>query len=560
MEDQLKKLIYKYSLLNAVKHKGHAQHGAVVGVIMGSHPEFRNEAQKVIKLTAEIIETVNSMTLEEQNLEMKNKGIHETIKKRKTEEKGLVDLPHVEGEVVLRFAPNPSGPLHIGHARAAILNHEYIKRYGGKLILRLEDTDPRRVDPKAYQMIEDDLTWLGVKWDEKIIQSSRITLYHQYAEKLIKLGQAYMCTCPGDEFKKLKDQSQPCTCRDLTINDNLKLWKEMPFMSEGEAVLRVKTDILHKNPAIRDWVAMRIVDFEHPRIGTQYNVYPMMNFAVTVDDHLSGVTHVLRGKDHLANSEKQKYLYHHFGWTIPEFIHYGRLKMEDVALSTSQARKGINDGVYTGWDDPRLGTLRAISKRGIKKEALKELMLEIGVKIADTTISWKKIYGLNRNILEEEANRYFAVFHPQKVTIKDLPESFKGIIKRLKHPDFPDRGYRMLPFDGMVYLDQIDLNRNENKVLRLMDSVNITFKDSRTTFHSSSLEDARKYNAQIVQWVPVASSFDVELVMPDNTILKGLAEPSIEELKPNDVVQLERVGFARLNEIQPKIKFYFAHK
>ncbi|MGO9386865.1 MAG: glutamate--tRNA ligase [Methanobacterium sp.] len=560
MEDQLEKLIYKYALLNAVKHKGHAQRGAVVGVIMASHPEFRSDAQKVIKLTAEIIEAVNSMTLDEQNLEMKNKGIHKAIKERKTEEKGLVDLPNVEGEVVLRFAPNPSGPLHIGHARAVILNHEYIKRYGGKLILRLEDTDPRRVDPKAYQMIEEDLTWLGVKWDEKIIQSSRISIYHQYAEKLIELGQAYMCTCPGDEFKKLKDQSQACSCRDLSINDNLKRWKDMPFMSEGEAVLRVKTDINHKNPAIRDWVAMRIVDFEHPLIGTQYNVYPMMNFAVTVDDHLQGISHVLRGKDHLANSEKQKYLYHHFGWTVPEFIHYGRLKMEDVALSTSQARKGINDGVYTGWDDPRLGTLRAIAKRGIKKEALEELMLEIGVKIADTTITWKKIYGLNRNLLEEEANRYFAVFHPKKVTIKDLPESFKGVIKRLKHPDFPDRGYRSLLFDGIVYLDQTDLNNNENKVLRLMDSINIIFKDGRTTFHSSSLEEARKYNAQIIQWVPTISSIDVELVMPDNSILKGLAEPSIEELNINNVVQLERVGFARLDEIQPKRKFYFAHK
>jgi len=281
---------------------------------------------------------------------------------------------------------------------------------------------------------------------------------------------------------------------------------------------------------------------------------------VTVDDHLLNITHVLRGKDHLANSEKQKYLYHHFGWTVPEFIHYGRLKMEDVALSTSQARKGIDDGVYTGWDDPRLGTLRAISKRGIKKETLKELMLEIGVKIADTTITWKKIYGLNRNILEEKANRYFAVFHPQKLTIKGLPESSKGIIKRLKHPDFPDRGYRMLPFNGIVYLDQTDLERNENKVLRLMDAVNIIFKDEKTVFHSSSLEQARKYKAHIVQWVPATSSQDVELVMPDNTILKGLAEPSITELNPNDVVQLERVGFARLDEIQPKKRFYFAHK
>ncbi len=262
-----------------------------------------------------------------------------------------------------------------------------------------------------------------MSWDEKIIQSDRIPIYHQYAEKLINLGQGYICTCPGGEFKKLKDTSQACSCRDSSIDDNLKRWKKMQLMFEGEAVLRVKTDIQHKNPAIRDWVAMRIVDFEHPRIGTQFKVYPMMNFAVAVDvSNLLGITHVLRGKDHLANSEKQEYLYHHFGWDVPEFIHYGRLKMEDVALSTSQARKGIDEGAYTGWDDPRLGTIRAIAKRGIKKEALQELMMEIGVKIADTTISWKKIYGLNRNVLEKEANRYFAVLHPQKITIQNLPK------------------------------------------------------------------------------------------------------------------------------------------
>jgi len=207
--------------------------------------------------------------------------------------------------VVLRFAPNPSGPLHIGHARAAILNQEYVNRYGGKLILRVEDTDPRRVDPDAYQMIPEDLKWLGVQWQEEYIQSDRIEIYHEYARKLIELGEAYMCTCPGEEFKKLKDASQPCSCRDMSVEDNLERWEGMPEMAEGTAVLRVKTDLEHKNPAIRDWVAMRIVDAEHPRIGTKFRVYPMMNFAVAVDDHLLGVTHVLRGKDHLANSENR---------------------------------------------------------------------------------------------------------------------------------------------------------------------------------------------------------------------------------------------------------------
>lgn len=559
MEDT-EKIIYKHALLNAVQHKGSAQSGAVVGVIMGSHPELRKDAQNIVKLAAEIVDKVNSLTLDMQKSELEKMGVQKTQKKKKQAKEGLADLPHADGKVVLRFAPNPSGPLHIGHARAAILNQEYVNRYGGKLILRVEDTDPRRVESEAYEMIPEDLEWLGVKCQEIYIQSDRLDIYHDYAQRLIELGQAYMCTCPGDEFKKLKDNKRACPCREISIEENLKRWDEMPEMPEGEAALRVKTDLNHKNPAIRDWVAMRIVDQEHPRIGNKYRVYPMMNFSVTVDDHLMGVTHVLRGKDHLANSEKQKYLYQHFGWNIPEFIHYGRLKMEDIALSTSKAREGIMEGTYTGWDDPRLGTIKAIARRGIMQEAIKELMLEIGVKIADSTVSWKKIYGLNRNILEEVANRYFAVLNPKKVVINGLPESVKGMIKRLKHPDFPDRGYRELPFDGTIYLEEKDIKNNQNKVLRLMDAVNI-FLGEEVTYHSSSLEDAREEKARIVHWVPESSNREVEVVMSDASHQTGFIEPSSDELNVGDVVQLERVGFARLDSIKEgKLTFYYAHK
>lgn len=557
-KEDIQALIYKYTLINATKHKGKAQRGAVVGVLMGSHPDFRKDAEKIILMASEIVDKVNQMDLELQNRELDKIGVKKTVQKKK--EKGLTDLPQVHGEVILRFAPNPSGPLHIGHARAAILNQEYVKRYKGKLILRMEDTDPRRVDLAAYQMIEEDLNWLGVHPQEKIVQSDRIPIYHEYAEKLIRKKQAYMCLCAGSEFKKLKDSSQACPCRSLSVEENLARWKDMPNMSEGEAVLRIKTDLTHKNPAIRDWVAMRIVEHEHPRIGSKFRVYPLMNFAVAVDDHLMGVTHVLRGKDHLANSEKQKYLYDHLGWTVPEFIHYGRLKMEDVALSTSQARQGIKEGLYTGWDDPRLGTIRAIARRGIKKEALKRLMLEIGIKIADSTVTWKKIYGLNRTILERQANRYFAVFHPEKFVIERLPNSTSKVIKRALHPDFLDRGYRELLFDGEIYLDKADTPKHQGKVLRLIDTVNICFQKNKAVFHSSSLKEARIVEARIVQWVPVSGSVELEMIMPDNSVKSGFSEPATRKLKVGDVVQLERVGFARLDQKRDgKLSFYYAH-
>jgi len=556
--NDLNRLVYKYALINAVKHKGMAQDGAVVGAIMSLHPEFRKEAREVSKVAMQVVKKVNAMDPETQTSELEKLG-GMVEEKKKTEEKGLSDLPDVMEKVVLRFAPNPSGPLHIGHARAAILNQEYSDKYDGELILRIEDTDPRRVDISAYEMIDEDLQWLKVVPDKNVIQSDRLPIYYEYAQKLIKIEAAYICTCAGDKFKKLKDLSKACPCRDLTVDENLTRWKEMENLPEGTAVLRVKTDLEHKNPAIRDWVAMRIVESEHPRIGTRYKIYPMMNFSVAVDDHLLGVTHVLRGKDHIANSEKQKYLYKHFNWKIPIFIHYGRLKMENIPLSTSKTKLGIEEGIYSGWDDPRLGTIRSIARRGIMREAIYNLMLEIGVKIADSTVSWKKIYGLNRAILEEAANRYFFVWNPSEVSIKDVPDKADGTIKRPRHPDFLDRGYRNIPFDGQVYLVKDDIN--ENKVLRLMDAINIIFKDGRAFFCSLSLEDAREAGAQIIHWIPKNDNLKAEIVMPDASVLKGFVEPSCRNLKVDDVVQLERFGFARVDDVSEGfIRFYYAHK
>ena len=558
--NDLEEIVYKHALINAVKHKGKASNGAVIGSIMAGNAELRSEAKTVAKSAGQIVSKVNAMDPAVQIFELdKLGGMKE---KKPVEEKGLTELPNVKSEVVLRFAPNPSGPLHIGHARAAILNNEYVKRYGGKLILRIEDTDPRRVDPEAYHMMEEDLKWMGVEWQEKYIQSNRMEIYYEYAEKLIEMGQAYMCTCNGADFKVLKDQSKPCPCRELLPENSMKLWKEMPNMDEGQAVLRVKTDITHKNPAIRDWVAMRVVDYEHPRTGNKYSIYPMMNFSVTVDDHLMGITHVLRGKDHLANSEKQRYMYNHFGWEVPEFIHYGRLKMEDIALSTSKAREGIDAGIFTGWDDPRLGTIRAIERRGIKAEAIKELIMEIGPKISDAIISWKKIFGLNRQILEETSNRYFLVDNPARIIIENLPDNEKRIIKRPLHPDHKERGMRELMVEPELYINMEDIKKTgENHILRLMDGFNICFKDGKTFYQGDDLEEARKSKAMIVQWVPATDAISAELVMPDATVSKCFIEKSASDLQVDDVVQLERIGFARVDEVTyTKIKFYFAHK
>lgn len=555
--NDLEKIIYKHALLNAAKHKGSANPGAVMGSIMSNEPELRSKAKEIGPMSGKIVAQVNALSPEEQASEMEKYGVEVQEKKPKVKETGLQELPGAHENIVLRFAPNPSGPLHIGHSRAAVPNAEYVKRYGGKLILRIEDTDPKRVFEPAYEMIPEDLKWLGVNPDEIIYQSDRFEIYYDYARQLIEKGAVYMCTCDGAAFKELKDNCKSCPCRDNDVGENLELWDKFDEMETGEAVLRVKTDINHKNPAIRDWVAMRLVDEVHPRLGTEYRIYPMMNFSVAVDDHLMGMTHVLRGKDHLTNSEKQKYLYGHMGWDLPEFIHYGRLKMEDIALSTSKAKEGIENGTYSGWDDPRLGTLRAIERRGIQAKTIYDLIIEIGVKMADSAISWKKIYGLNRSLLEPIANRYFFCENPQLIEIDGYSDG-KVDIERPLHADHMDRGNRHLPFDGKAYLAQGDIAEG---IFRLMDAVNVNINGDEITYHSTSFEDAREVKAKIIQWVPLENNVNVKIVMGDASLKTGLGEGALKDLKVGDIVQFERVGFARLDEIAgDELIFYYAHK
>ena len=555
--NDLEKIFFKYALLNAAKHKGSANPGAVIGSIMANEEELRSKAKEIGPLAGKIVAQVNALSAEEQASEMKKYGVEVEEKKPKAKEVGLQELPGTHENIVLRFAPNPSGPLHIGHSRAAVPNAEYVKRHNGKLILRIEDTDPKRVFEPAYEMIPEDLAWLGINPDEIIYQSDRFEIYYDYARQLIEKGAAYMCTCDGATFKELKDNCKPCPCRDNSVEENLALWEKFDTMQAGEAVLRVKTDINHKNPAIRDWVAMRLVDEEHPRMGTKYRIYPMMNFSVSVDDHLMGMTHVLRGKDHLANSEKQKYLYDHMEWDLPEFIHYGRLKMEDIALSTSKAMAGIEDGTYSGWDDPRLGTLRAIARRGIDPRTIYNLITEIGVKMADSAISWKKIYGLNRNFVEPIANRYFFCEEPVEVSVNGY-EDGDVTIERPLHADHMDRGNRLLSFDGSAYIAKADY---ADGLFRLMDAVNVEIAGEDVNYHSTSFEEARDVKARIIQWVPTKENVNVKIVMDDASVKTGLGEIALNDLEVGDIVQFERVGFARLDEIKDdELVFYYAHK
>jgi glutamyl-tRNA synthetase len=578
-DPELKKLIRKAALLNAVSHDGKAQAGALVGKILGERQDLRTKVKELSTLINTIVNEVNSLSIAEQKA-IVEENWPETQKKEKAEEKRLPPLPNADkySQIVTRFSPNPDCVLHLGSARAIILSHEYARMYNGKFILRFEDTDPKVKRPSLifYDSIRHDLKWLGCKVDEEYIQSDRLPIYYDYTERLMRDGNAYVCECPPEEFRKKTIAKQACPCRILSAAENLERWKRMLSggYTEGQAVVRVKTELEHPNPAVRDWPALRIIDtkkYPHPRVGSKYIVWPLYNLAAGLDDHLMGMTHIIRGKEHYTNMVRQKYMYEHLGWTYPEAIHYGRLKITGTFLSKSKIIQGVKEGTYPGFDDPRLGTFAALRKRGITPEAIKKMIIDVGTKSNDVTLSWENLYSYNRKILDAASNRYFFVPEPVELKVLQVPKTFHA--KLPLHPDKPERGFReytVTPEDEekkvIFWVSRKDAEATEpEKIVRLMELFNIKIENKTgnsvtATFSSESYEDVRKIKAQLIQWIPKGEEFPCQVVMPDASVTEGYAESACKKLKPDAIIQFERFGFTRINEVNQKLIAYYAHK
>lgn len=551
--------IYLFALQNAVKHKSVPKAGAILGSVMGAHPELRPQAKEINAMLPEILAEVEAMSVEEREAKLTalSPEMIEKMHEKKERVHELPELPEAGNGVVMRFAPNPSGPLHLGHARASVLNDYYVKKYGGKFYYRVEDTDPKRVDPEAYDMVMEDLKWLGIGITDVVYQSDRFQIYYDLARELIKLGGAYMCTCDNDEFREKKLKKQPCPCRDLSVEENLRRFDDMLAgkYQEGEITMRVKTDIAHPDPAVRDFAAMRVLtSVKHPR-RPEIFVYPLMNFSVAVDDHLLGMTHVIRGKDHIANTRRQEYIYRYFGWKMPHFYHYGRMSIAGLELSTSGMRKGINEGLYTGWDDIHLGTLRALARRGIQPEAVRAAVVDIGMGDTDISFSWENLFAQNKAIIDAEADRYFFVPDAVPVTVANAPamEAHAPI-----YPNHPERGERVLSFTGSVLLPRSEIETG--RMLRLKDLFNIRVTgEGSAEYAGDSLAEARAAKAPIVQWLPADAGVPCSLLTPEGTS-DGYCEAAVQNYDQK-IVQFERVGFARIDSVKDgHVTAYFTHR
>ena len=381
-----------YALKNAIAHEGKAQVGNVISSLFHEGLE-KNDLKKYIKDISKIINEINSLSAEEREKEFEK--LKDLTSERHSRE-GLPELPGAkEGKVIMRFRPSPSGPLHVGHVISNMVSSLYVKKYGGRFYVIIDDTNPEAIVPESYEGIKKDCDWIFGNVYQYLNASDRIDLYYKYAENLIKKDSAYICTCSSEEFKKFAMEKKDCPCRKLNIKENLERWKKMQDKKgykEGEAVMRFKSGMKQKNPAMRDFPLARINEKKHPLQGNKYRVWPLMNLAVAVDDMELKMTHIIRGKDHRDNAERQKMIFKIFGKKYPWTSFIGRIKFNDLALSKRKISAAIKEGEFEGWEDVRLPTIASLRKRGYNPEAFAKFVEQRGLTEVDKVIDSKELF------------------------------------------------------------------------------------------------------------------------------------------------------------------------
>lgn len=578
--EEIGTLIRRLALQNAVQYHGKAQPGPIISRLIALRPGLRDAVKAILPTVREVVEEVNSLPPSEQRRIVEEFWPEMLVKERgKPEERGLPPLPNAESYplIHLRFAPNPDGALHLGGARAAVLCDEYRKMYDGQFTLRFDDSDPRTKAPflEAYDWIREDLSWLGVRWQREVYQSDRMEVYYHYAEALLRVGGAYVCTCRAEEFRRRLLAREACPCRGLPSEGHLERWGRMldGTCGEGEAVVRIKTDLEHPNPAVRDWPALRIIDtteHSHPRTGSRYRVWPLFAYCCGVDDHDLQISHILRGKEHLTNVVRQLYMYECLGWTYPDYIHYGRLRITGSVLSKSKIKAGVERGVYRGWDDPRLGTLMALRRRGYHPEAVRNLMIDFGPGPVDATVSWVNLDAYNRKVVDSVADRYFFVANPIRLSVEAVDGPYASTPPL--HPDHPERGRRTIriaPRKGrasiLVSKEDLDILAPK-RVVRLMGLFNMEVEEAGALrvvarLHSESYEEAKRLGAPLIHWLPEEGNLRARVVMPTNEDVSGFGEMGLGSREVGTVVQMERFGFGRIDaKTDDEIIIYYAHR
>ncbi|MCX8202445.1 MAG: glutamate--tRNA ligase [Candidatus Micrarchaeota archaeon] len=547
----IREIALKWALKNAFDY-GKADVGAVVGKVIAEYPDIKKDMKSAMQIINSVIQFVNSMPREEIEQHISKYSFGE---KKKEEKKGVNLPPHIEGKVVTRFAPEPSGYLHIGHAKACLISWQGAREQNGKFILRIDDTNPSLAKQEFVNALKEDLKWLGVDWDVECFTSDFMDMFYKYAFDLIKMDKAYVCECNGDTIKINREERRECPCRNKPIIKNIKDLEKMinGGFNEGEAVLRYKGSMSALNTVMRDPTLIRIVNEPHFRQEDKYVAWPSYDFVTPILDSIQGVTHAVRSKEYELRDELYYSLIKDFGLRQPLIISISRLVIKNNTTQKRVIRKLVQEGVISGWDDPRLLTMKAIRRRGIRPEALREFALSFGVSKSESKdATLEQLLHKNKQILDPVSKRLHFVSQPAIVWIK----GFKSQTNLPFHQE-KDLGARQLFVNEKIYLEKSDIVIGEE--IRLKDLCNIKIiskiSEGEIEMYEAIKTESDRIPEKKIQWVPVDSAVKVRVEKPldlldgevpakvSMQIDEGFAESYVKELQKGEVVQFIRYGY-----------------
>merc|ERR1719309_1370506 len=502
-------------------------------------------------------------------------------KDKKEESQGgkFVDLPGaVMGEVVVRFPPEASGYLHVGHAKAALLNNHYKESFKGKLIMRFDDTNPAKEKEEYETVILDDLKLLQVRYDMFTRTSDHFDTILRYCEKLLKEGKAYVDDTDAETMKTEREAKIESKHRNNTPAKNLEMWEQMKKGTEMglKCAVRAKIDMQSLNGCMRDPTIYRCKPEEHPATGTKYKVYPTYDFACPIVDSVEGVTHALRTTEYMDRDDQFNWFIDALGLRKPHIWAYARLNLTNTVMSKRKLTWLVDTAAVDGWDDPRLPTVRGVLRRGLTVEALKQFIIAQGSSRSVVFMEWDKIWAFNKKVLDPIVPRHTTV--DLKYNVPVLLSGVKvASHKSAKHPKNPEVGEKTVWTGPRLMIDGADaeqlkegqnatfinwgnlmikkVNKKDGKVVSVDAEENTDNKDFKKTLKVTWLcDDAEKspktpvlltYYDHIISKAILDKDDEFKNFVNPNSkhVVEMLGDPELMSLKKGDMIQVQRRGY-----------------
>ncbi|XP_011063777.1 PREDICTED: bifunctional glutamate/proline--tRNA ligase [Acromyrmex echinatior] len=545
---------------------------------MESLPVFNNAISMVAK-------NCSSTSKPKDVSPQKEKSDIKQMKTRKQEGK-FIDLPGAEmGKVVVRFPPEASGYLHIGHAKAALLNQYYAETFQGQLIMRFDDTNPAKETVEFEEAILEDLKLLQIKPDRFTHTSDYFDILQEYCTTLIKDGKAYLDCTPANLMKEQRDKRLKSEYRDLSSFENLKLWKEMKHGTKmgQEYCVRAKIDYQSTNGCMRDPTIYRCKLEPHPRTENKYKVYPTYDFACPIVDVIENVTHTLRTTEYHDRDAQFYWIIEALGLRRPYIWEYSRLNMTHTVLSKRKLTWFVNEGLVDGWDDPRFPTVRGILRRGMTVEGLKQFIIAQGSSKSVVFMEWDKIWAFNKKVIDPVAIRYTALEYNELIPVNviDAKEEWLSV---QNHPKDSYKGTKQVRVGSKILIEKEDaerliegqnatfinwgnimiqkINKCDGNIVDVQARLNLEDKNYKNTLKLTWLAEslptsdsnAEKSNPikcyavyfDHIMSVPVlGKDDDFKNFVAKNTRkeIRMLGEVELKRVKKGEIIQLQRKGF-----------------